>query len=70
MTPRQLTHLFTNAIVGIAVLIAAYSGNPWASCVLAVLFVFVMYPRWRRTIENLISKLIEKGGPDDRRDPQ
>lgn len=59
MTPRQIAHLFTNLIVGTAVLISAYVGNPWAACVLSVLFVFVFFPRWRRRIEMLISRLIE-----------
>lgn len=59
VTRRQLTHLFVNLIAGTAVLIAVYSGNPWAGLVPCVLFVFVFFPRWRRKIEVMIGKLIE-----------
>lgn len=60
MKPRTISLIFSNGVVGIAVLIAAYTGNPWAACVLATLFVFVIFPRWRSKVYHLLDKLISK----------
>lgn len=60
MKQRTISLIFSNSIVGIAVLIAAYTGNPWAACVLATLFVFVIFPRWRSKVYHLLDKIITK----------
>lgn len=60
MKPRTFSLLFSNSVVAAAVLIAAYTGNPWSACVLATLFVFVIFPRWRAKVYRLIEKLITK----------
>lgn len=71
MKPRQITHFYINLIAGTAVLIAVYSGNAWAALTPTVLFVFVLFPRWRSKLYRLIERAVEKvGGGNDRCDPQ
>jgi hypothetical protein len=60
MKHRTVSLIFTNSVVALAVLIAAYTGNPWAACVLATLFVFVIFPRWRSKVYRLLDKLLSK----------
>jgi hypothetical protein len=74
--PRTLSLIFTNAIVGTAVLISAFIGNPWAAAVFALLFVFTAFPWWRGKIAKLVESLIhlaakmQKGAPNDRCDSE
>jgi hypothetical protein len=71
VTPRTASRLFTSAVVGTAVLIAAYTANPWVALVSGILFVFVTFPRWRGKTYRLVEDLIhlagkmQKGGTND-----
>ena len=70
MKTRRYSLIFTNAVVGIAVLLAFYTGNPWASLVAAGLFLFVIFPRWRSKLYRLIDKAIERFIGNDSCDPR
>ncbi len=60
---------FICTVAGLAVLIAAYTGNAWASIAPCGLFAFVMFPRWRTKLYRLIDKLVERVS-DDKSPPQ
>lgn len=71
MTPRLASLVFTNGVVGAAVLISAFNGNPWAAGVFALLFVFTSHPRWRGKLYRLLVKAaVSIRGHNDRCDPR
>lgn len=53
-------------VVSFALLIAAYTGNPWATVAPGVLFVFVAFPRWRSKMYRLVDKAVSKVFRHDR----
>lgn len=63
----SLPYVFACLIVGTALLLAAYTGNAWAGIGPCVLFVFVVFPRWRsktyRLVDNAISAM-RRNRPD------
>ena len=78
MKPRTASLVFTNGVVGVAVLLSAFNGNPWTAAVISLLFVFTAHPRWRGKIYRALVKAMNLAakavtairGRNDRCDPQ
>lgn len=52
-----LRNTLATAVLLAAVLIAAWQGEPWTAAVISSLFVFVLFPRWRKSIYRLIVRV-------------
>jgi hypothetical protein len=54
----RVSYVFASVIVAAALLLAARTDNPWAVVGPGVLFVFVVFPRWRSKMYRLAEKAI------------
>ena len=70
MTHQPSRHYLAACIIaGLAVLLAAYTGNGWASIVPGILFIFVFFPKWRGKVYRLADKITRKIGGRNACDP-
>lgn len=60
MTARTLRNIFILAVAGLAVLIGAYTSNPFATVAPCTLFAFVAFPQWRTKFYRLLNKLVSR----------
>jgi hypothetical protein len=58
MTHRSIAYGFSCAVVGTALLMTAYTGSAWGLSVLGMLFVFVLFPRWRTKAYRLAWRIV------------
>lgn len=56
MKRSTISVVFSTLIVSAALIIAAWTGNPWACVAPGALFIFVAFPKWRGRMYRLADK--------------
>jgi hypothetical protein len=60
MIYRSIPYIFSCLVVAAALLMTAWTGSPWGLSVLGMLFIFVVFPRWRGKAYRLAYRLTRK----------